>query len=102
MFPILAIFPPILVAFGTTNLEVLVSITGSFPGVGVQYIIPAALAYAGRYVIKKKYKKYENKHRSPFGCLVFIVFILIWAAVCVVFIIVDDAIKIKDGTFTEA
>ena len=101
-FPLLALIPPILIAFATTNVEVLVSVTGSFPGVGVQYVIPVTLAFAGRYIIKKRYKKYENKHRSPFSYLVFLIFVLIWTGISVVLIIVDDALRIKQGTFTKA
>ena len=99
-FPLLAIIPPILIAFATTNIEVLVSVTGSFPGVGVQYIIPATLAIAGKYAITKEFKKYENKHRSVFSNLGFFIFVGVWTIVSFVLIIVDDALKIKNGTFT--
>lgn len=99
-FPLLAVIPPILVAFSTRNIEILVSITGSFPGVGVQYVIPATLVFAGQYVIKKKFKKYNNKHHSPFSYMVFFIFVGIWTVVSVVLIIVDLAFKIKNGTFT--
>ena len=44
-FPLLAVVPPIAIAFASTNVEALVSWTGSFPGVGVQYVIPVALVY---------------------------------------------------------
>ena len=102
VFPLLAIVPPILMPFATTNVEVLVSVTGSLPGVGVQYVIPATLAFVGRHVIMKKYKKYENKHRSPFSYPVFLIILLIWTGISTVLIIFVDTLKIKQGTFTKA
>lgn len=99
VFPLIAITPPIVIAFATENVEVLVSITGSFPGVGVQYIIPATLAFAGRYIIKKRFKEYNNKYRSPFGHYVFFAFVLVWTVISIILIIVEDALKIDEGTF---
>ena len=99
-FPLLAIIPAILIAFVTTNVEALVSVTGSFPGVGVQYIIPVTLAMAAKSVIKKDLDKtYGNKHRSPFSHLVFFIFVGVWTVVSIILIIVDDALKIKKGKF---
>ena len=99
-FPLLAISPPILIAFATTNVEALVSVTGSFPGVGVQYIIPVALAMAGKTVIQRECNKaYLNKHRSLFSRLPVFIFVCVWAGVSFVLIIVDDALKIKKGHF---
>ncbi len=100
LFPILALFIPIIIAFATQRVELLVSITGSFPGVGVQYVIPVSLAFCGKYIVTKRYNlKYENKYKSPFSYVFFLVFVLIWTAVSVVLIVVDDAIKIKNGSF---
>ena len=100
LFPFMAILPPLGIAFATTNIEVLVSITGSFPGVGVQYVIPATLAFAGKYIITRKLNvEYHNKHKSPFSHIVFFVIIILWTAISIVLIIADDVIKIKNGTF---
>ncbi len=100
LFPILALFIPIAIAFGTQNVELLVSITGSFPGVGVQYVIPVTLAFCGKYIVTKRHNiKYDNKYKSPFSYNVFLVFVLIWTAVSVVLIVVDDALKIANGSF---
>ena len=102
-FPLLAIIPPILLAFATQNETLLVSITGSIPGVGVQYVIPATLAFAGKYVIVKKYGKgkYLNKHRSLFGHVIFFVLVMIWTVISWILIITDDALKIANHTFLE-
>ncbi|CAI8024648.1 Transmembrane protein 104 [Geodia barretti] len=99
VFPLLAIIPPILIAFATRNVEALVSVTGSFPGVGVQYIIPLTLAIAGRNVIMKEFSTYDNKHKSKFSNVPVFIFVSVWTAVSFVLIIVDDALKIKDGHF---
>ena len=101
LFPIVAIAPPIVIAFATENVEFLVSITGSFPGIGVQYVIPATLAFAGRYLIKRKFGKYDNAHKSPFGHVVFFIGILIWTVVSVCLVIADDVIKIVQNKFFE-
>lgn len=99
-FPLLAIAPPIFIAFATTNVEALVSVTGSFPGVGVQYIIPVSLAVAGKLVIQKEFNKpYLNKHRSHFSYVPVFIFVCAWAGVSFILIIVDDALKIKKGHF---
>ena len=100
LFPVLAIIPPLGIAFATTNVEVLVSITGSFPGIGVQYVIPATLAFAGKYIISKKLNvEYKNKYKSPFSYLAFLVLVLAWTVISVAFIIADDVMKIVKGTF---
>lgn len=100
LFPLLAIIPPILIAFATQNVEALVSITGSFPGVGVQYIIPVTLAIAAKRVIQKEFSvNYSNKHRSIFSYWPIFVFVGIWTIVSFLLIIIDDALKIKNGNF---
>ena len=100
LFPTLAVIPPLGIAFATTNVEVLVSITGSFPGIGVQYVIPATLAFAGKYIISRKLKlEYKNKYKSPFSYLAFLIIVLVWTGVSVAFIIADDILKIINHTF---
>lgn len=100
VFPILALVPTIGLAFATTNVQLLVSITGSFPGIAVQYVVPATLAFAGKYIITNKLNvKYENKYKSPFSFLFFLILVLGWTVVSVGLIIAEDAINIKQHTF---
>lgn len=99
LFPLLAIIPPILIAFATTNIEALVSLTGSFPGVGVQYIIPFTLAIAAQRVISKEFTHYENKHKSRFSHPVVFILVGVWTGVSFVLIIVNDSLKIKQHHF---
>eukprot|EP00039_Didymoeca_costata_P026834 m.16770 g.16770 ORF g.16770 m.16770 type:complete len:461 (-) comp5794_c0_seq2:2445-3827(-) len=49
-FPLLAIVPPAFVAFLTQNVEFLVSYTGSYAGVAIQYVIPALLVQRARKI----------------------------------------------------
>lgn len=101
-FPILAIALPIAIAFGTQNVQLLVSITGSFPGIGVQYVIPVTLAFCGKYLVSKKLNfRYENKYKSPFSFIPFLVFVLLWTLLSVALITADDILKIVRGTFLD-
>lgn len=101
-FPFLAIIPALAIACGTQNVQILVSVTGAFPGIGVQYIIPATLAFAGKHIVKNRLKLgYENKHKSPFSYLGFLIIVIVWTVVCVGVIIADDVIKIVQHKFTD-
>ena len=76
LFPTVAILPPLAIAFGTTSIEVLMSITGGFPGIWLQYMIPTSLAFAGKYIITLKLKlEYKNKDKSPLSHMVFLGFV---------------------------
>ena len=100
VFPVLALLPAIGISFATTNVQILVSITGSFPGIAVQYVVPVTLAFAGKYIISKKLNvRYENKYKSPFSYVVFLVVVLVWTVISVGLIIADDAVKIVQHKF---
>lgn len=87
MFPVLALLPPTCVAMATHSLELLVGVTGSYAGTGIQYVVPAALVYFGR---KKTAEALgvgvENHHTSPFRSVYWVVFVQIWAALCLIFV----------------
>lgn len=100
VFPVLAITPPICLAFIIQDLTVLVSITGSFPGIAIQYVIPVTLAFAGKFIITRRLNaKYENKYKSPFSFLVFLLVVLGWTAISVGLILTEDGLNIKEGKF---
>ena len=83
VFPLIAIVPPILIAFATTNILLLVSITSAYFGIFVQYVIPVVLAYAGKY----RLKNYNfNMHVSPFSNLPCYSFLFCWILLCIVMI----------------
>ena len=79
------------------------SVTGAFPGIGVQYVIPVTLAFAGKYMIKNKMGilHYENKHKSPFSNKLLLVFVLVWTTVSICVIIIDDVLKIVHHQFED-
>ena len=97
LFPLLALAPPIGVAFVTHSLEFLVGITGSYAGAGIQYIVPAFLVYYSRRVTRAAIGPgVTNDHRSWFRATTWVVFVNLWAVGCVVLVTwnhIADAVK---------
>ncbi|XP_011494382.1 PREDICTED: transmembrane protein 104 homolog [Ceratosolen solmsi marchali] len=84
IFPILAVLPPYLIAMSTKNLTVLVSITGSYAGAGIQYLIPTFLVYNARKQTAQVFtQEVTNKFASPFASHYWLIFIFLWSIVCV-------------------
>merc|ERR1711874_838618 len=80
IFPLLALVPPIAVAFVTNSLEFLVGITGSYAGAGIQYVVPAFPVYFGRKVTHKAIGVgVKNQHESWFKSTGWIIFVQVWA-----------------------
>jgi hypothetical protein len=48
LFSLLAVIPPICIAFGTRNVDLLVGITGSYAGLGIMFLIPTSLVFYSR------------------------------------------------------
>ncbi|EDQ85587.1 uncharacterized protein MONBRDRAFT_34179 [Monosiga brevicollis MX1] len=82
-YPLLAILPPFVVAFFTENVEFLVGITGSYAGVGIQYVIPACLVLFGRRRLERELRERRNPHRSVFGGKIWIYGVLVWSVLCI-------------------
>ena len=97
IFPLVAVVPPMAIAFATTDVEALVSWTGSLPGVGVQYVIPVALVYCARRKFYKQFRSYNNKHKSWIGGVVMFAIVIIWALASIIMIIVDRTLKAVDN-----
>ncbi|XP_013929966.1 PREDICTED: transmembrane protein 104 [Thamnophis sirtalis] len=86
-FPAITLIPPIIVAFCTHDLESLVGITGAYAGNGIQYIIPAFLAYYSRKETQTTFRNRAlNKHLSPFRHTFWIGFVLLWGLFCFLFV----------------
>lgn len=97
VFPLITLIPPIIVAFCTHHLELLVSITGAYAGNGIQYVIPAFLVAFSRKDSALVYGPgLANKHRSPFKQVGWVWFVLLWALLC--FIYVTANIILTDGS----
>lgn len=81
VFALVAVLPPIGVAFGYSNIQGLVGFTGSFAGLGIQFIFPCLLAlFARRKLTNKLGKDHVNPHKSPFSHTLWIIILLIWSA----------------------
>jgi hypothetical protein len=65
---IIALTPAIIIAFGTCDVSLLVSITGSYPGLGIMFFIPIVLVFFARRRVRQVFGESGsyNKHRSPF------------------------------------
>lgn len=94
LLPTIAISIPLAISFATTNIDALLSITGGVFGVWIQYLISTMLMFAGKYIITRRLKmKYENKYKSPFGHVFFLIFMIVWTVVSAALVMAGDIIK---------
>ena len=97
VFPLVAMVPPALVALGTENLGILVTITGAYAGAGIQYVIPCCLVFLAR----KKLNKLEtdlnmslqNPLASAFKHSGFLILVLAWSVLAVGLVTANFIIK---------
>uniref|UniRef100_A0AC35U986 Aa_trans domain-containing protein n=1 Tax=Rhabditophanes sp. KR3021 TaxID=114890 RepID=A0AC35U986_9BILA len=65
--PLAAIILPTLLSLSTDNVLLLACVTGSYPGVGVQFVIPCLIVMGARSCQNKELNKdIPNKYASPF------------------------------------
>ncbi len=87
VFPLLALIPPIGVAFATNSLEFLVGITGSYAGAGIQYVVPAFLVFFSRRATRRAIGVgVRNHHGSWFKSTLWVIFVNMWALGCIVLV----------------
>ncbi|KOX77343.1 hypothetical protein WN51_09665 [Melipona quadrifasciata] len=90
VFPILAILPPYMIAMSTKDLSILVGITGSYAGAGIQYLIPTFLVYYARQRTNKLIGLgVVNKFASPFSSNCWLIFVIVWAIACMILVSVN-------------
>eukprot|EP00050_Salpingoeca_kvevrii_P014701 m.39079 g.39079 ORF g.39079 m.39079 type:complete len:479 (+) comp5925_c0_seq1:202-1638(+) len=89
LYAVLAIVPPIFVAFFTENVGFLVSFTGSYAGVGIQYVTPAFLCLYARKHIRRAEIAGHNIHSSWFSHVYWIYGVLAWSALCIILVTVN-------------
>ncbi|CAB3370906.1 Hypothetical predicted protein [Cloeon dipterum] len=96
-FPLLAILPPLAVAFTTTDLSILVGVTGTYAGAGVQYVIPAILVWCARRQSKSALRLSSNECRfgSPFIGAGWVGLVLLWALAAVVLVTFNTIEKLE-------
>ncbi|XP_042228578.1 transmembrane protein 104-like isoform X3 [Homarus americanus] len=87
LFPLLAIIPPTLVGFITSDVEILVGITGAYAGSFIQYVVPATLVYyARKMTLQYIGMGVKNPFSAPLQHSAWLVIICVWAALCQVFV----------------
>lgn len=90
VFPILAVIPPYLIAMTTKDLSILVGITGSYAGAGIQYLIPTFLVYYARRQTNKVIGLgVVNNFASPFSSRCWLFFVVVWAIACMILVSVN-------------
>ncbi|KAI1725625.1 transmembrane amino acid transporter protein domain-containing protein [Ditylenchus destructor] len=88
--PTLVILLPTMLSFYTDNVLLLASITGSYPGVGVQFLIPAILTVGARaYQAKQLRLSIPEENASPFRHWLWPYAIIGWAAFALVMVSVN-------------
>eukprot|EP01100_Stratorugosa_tubuloviscum_P012843 TRINITY_DN620_c0_g4_i1.p1 TRINITY_DN620_c0_g4~~TRINITY_DN620_c0_g4_i1.p1 ORF type:complete len:484 (-),score=141.89 TRINITY_DN620_c0_g4_i1:111-1562(-) len=99
-FTLLTVIPPVVVALITSEVKLLVDITGSYAGLLIMLVMPALFVFYGRRNIKNNLSKinqeYNNLHASPFQHSYFVFFILFASAVSLVLVTVNNVIKLVD------
>jgi hypothetical protein len=74
----------------TKNLEILVGVTGSYAGAGIQYLIPAFLVSSARKrTIKEVGLGVKNDFESPFRGSCWVMFVVLWAVACIILVSVN-------------
>jgi len=88
--PVLVIFLPTLISFFNDNVLLLASLTGSYPGVGVQFIIPSLLTIGARSFAKKTLRQpIPEANASPFRSQIWPYVTLIWSVITIVNVTVN-------------
>uniref|UniRef100_A0A915I201 Amino acid transporter transmembrane domain-containing protein n=1 Tax=Romanomermis culicivorax TaxID=13658 RepID=A0A915I201_ROMCU len=86
LIPSLVVLPPVFISCLTDNVEILASVTGSYAGVGVQYVLPAMLIFGARKKCRNLMSFLPNSHKSPFASKFWIFGLFAWAALSVVLV----------------
>ncbi|XP_059477011.1 transmembrane protein 104 homolog [Neocloeon triangulifer] len=95
---LVAVLPPLGVAFMTMDLSVLVGVTGTYAGAGVQYVIPALLVWCARSHSQRLLGVSSSESRafaSPFRGPCWVGAVLLWAAAAVVLVTLNIVEKFE-------
>ncbi|KFD48234.1 hypothetical protein M514_10877 [Trichuris suis] len=87
--PLLVVTVPLSVALFTDDVEVLISATGSYAGVGIQYIVPTWLAWKVRRSYKALYEAMPTNYLSPFRSTAWLVLSFCWALFSIAIVTVN-------------
>ena len=92
VFALLATVPPLIIAAITTNVDELVSFTGSFGGLGIMFFFPTILIVVGRYRFTLPPK--QSPLRSALGHPLIAALVLLFACICLVLTILSQSYRL--------
>lgn len=99
LLPTVAIVLPLAVSFSTTDVDLILSVTGGVFGVWIQYLVSTTLLFAGKYIITRRLKiKYKNKYKSPFSHIFFLILLIIWTVVSAALVMAGDITRIRSDS----
>jgi len=86
IFALAVVIPPFAIAYATRDVLLLVSITGSYAGLGIMWVIPAFLVMYSRKKLHLLNPALKNPHQSIFHhqLWIWLIFILSTAAVTLI------------------
>ena len=88
--------PPLLIAVASADVGILISFTGLFCGVFIQYVIPAVLVWYARRR-HREMTDAANPHRSPFAHRAWVWFILVFSASSLITVIAYKIMSTANG-----
>ena len=94
LFAMIAAVPSLIVAAFFQDVDALVSLTGSYAGLFIELVIPAVLVYQARKVMREQYPGEPNPYRSPFQSTVWLIIILVVAAITLVVVTINNAFDV--------
>eukprot|EP01028_Stygiella_incarcerata_P005290 TRINITY_DN2242_c0_g1_i2.p1 TRINITY_DN2242_c0_g1~~TRINITY_DN2242_c0_g1_i2.p1 ORF type:complete len:512 (+),score=91.51 TRINITY_DN2242_c0_g1_i2:121-1656(+) len=81
VFALCAAIPPFIIGIFIQNVSLLVNVTGSFPGIGIQYVVPALFVLASRRMLDKLgVDRSVNSYKSPVRRNFWVYAVLVWSA----------------------
>jgi hypothetical protein len=81
VFALCAAIPPFIIGIFVQNVSLLVNVTGSFPGIGIQYVVPALFVLASRHMLDKfGVDRSVNSYKSPVRDNFWVYGVLAWSA----------------------
>eukprot|EP01094_Clydonella_sp_ATCC50884_P012928 TRINITY_DN23216_c0_g1_i1.p1 TRINITY_DN23216_c0_g1~~TRINITY_DN23216_c0_g1_i1.p1 ORF type:complete len:497 (-),score=112.45 TRINITY_DN23216_c0_g1_i1:161-1651(-) len=95
VYSALAAIPSFLLACVFVDVDVLVSLTGAYAGLGIEFVIPAVLIYYSRMKMREQFpgeKPANNPYASPFQSVFFIYLMLGVAALTLVIVTLNNGV----------
>jgi hypothetical protein len=88
--PLVVVLLPAVIALLTDNVTLLASITGSYPGVGVQFVLPSLLVIAARRRSEDWLgQPIPATHASPLPSIVWPLLMFLWSFVTAIIVTIN-------------